>query len=103
LLSPLAWMSRYDYLQSRKRVMSSCRFCKKDAREDEHGLDLIHYSVRHYAHPDCLLKSKGADAWTLLHDWQLDNFPALAANRHGLYDSLTMAIEGRRQPTRRVR
>lgn len=80
-----------------------CRFCGKYAGEDKHHLDLIHYGVRHYAHPDCLLKAKGPDAWTLLHDWQLDQFPALAANRAGLYDSLTMAIDGRRQPTRRVR
>jgi len=76
-----------------------CRFCGKYAREDEHGLDLIHYSTRHYAHPDCLLKAKGADTWALLHDWQLDQFPALAANRAGLYDSLCEAIRSRKERT----
>jgi len=76
--------------------MSTCRFCRKDAGEDDQGMDLIHYSVRHYAHPDCLLKAKGADAWKLLHDWQLDAFPALAAGRAGLYDSLCEAIRSRR-------
>lgn len=80
-----------------------CRFCKKYDREDEHRLALIHYGVRHYAHPDCLLKAKGVGTWTLLHDWQLDHFPALAAGRAGLYDSLCEAIRSRREPTRAAR
>lgn len=79
--------------------MNICRFCKKYDREDLYRLDLIHYGVRHYAHPDCLLKAKGAGAWTLLHDWQLEQFPALAANRAGLFDSLGEAIRGRKEHT----
>lgn len=74
-----------------------CRFCRKDAGEDEHGLDLIHYAVRHYAHPDCLLRAKGAGTWALLHDWQLDQFPALAANRAGLFESLVEASRSRKE------
>lgn len=64
--------------------MSSCRFCRATD-----GLPLVHYSVRHYAHPDCLLKAKGAAAFDLLHDWQILNFPALAARRAGLLSDLT--------------
>ena len=72
-----------------------CRFCRQS--DDDHGLDLIKYGVRHYAHPDCLLAQRGANAWTVLHDWQLDNFPVLAASRHGLFDSLADAIRGRNE------
>lgn len=79
--------------------MAQCRFCRKGSGEDFHGLDLIHYSVRHYAHPDCLLMAKGRDTFDLLHDWQLDNFPALAANRAGLYDLLCEKIRNRREVT----
>jgi hypothetical protein len=79
--------------------MSTCRFCGKDDREDEHGLKLIKYGVRHYAHPDCALKAKGAGFWTLLHDWQLESFPALAAARAGLFESLREAIRGRKERT----
>jgi hypothetical protein len=80
----------------------TCRFCKQDG-EDQHGLEPMKYGVRHHAHPDCLLKAKGADTWALLHDWQVEQFPALAANRAGLYDSLCEAIRGRRHPTRGAR
>lgn len=70
----------------------TCRFCKQ-WQQDEHGLKpSVRYSTRHYAHPDCLLKAKGAAAWALLKDWPLANFPALAAHRAGLLDSLHDAL-----------
>lgn len=78
----------------------SCRFCGKSDGEDEQGLQLIQYGVRHHAHPDCLLKAKGADAFTLLHDWQLEQFPALAANRAGLLEVLMDKIRSRRERTK---
>jgi hypothetical protein len=80
----------------------TCRFCGSDER-DEHGLAPIKYGVRHSAHPDCLLKAKGTDTWTLFHDWQLDQFPALAAHRAGLYESLSVAIENRHASRRHSR
>ena len=64
--------------------MNVCRFCRKYDREDEYGLALIRYGVRHNAHPDCLLNAKGAAAFERLHVWQLQQFPALAAQRAGL-------------------
>ena len=79
---------------------NTCRFCGKGNGEDEHGLDLIKYGVRHYAHPDCLLTAKGAEAWRVLHDWQLEAFPYFAALRADLVESLRYAIEGRKSPTR---
>lgn len=75
--------------------MATCRFCGKYDGQDEHGLDLIKYGVRHYAHPDCLLKAKSAGTWIRLHDWQLGQFPVFAAKRAGLYESLCEAIRGR--------
>lgn len=78
----------------------TCRFCGKDDGEDEHGLDLVRYGVRHHAHPDCLLKAKGVGAWQLLHDWQLEQFPFFAAKHAGLADSLGEAIRGRKEHTR---
>lgn len=75
----------------------TCRFCHSS--DNVHGLEPIHYSVRHWAHPDCLLKAKGAGAWSLLHDWQLESFPALAAFRNDLYDSLGEAIRSRKEHT----
>ena len=82
---------------------NSCRFCRLGDREDEHRMELVKYGVRHYAHPDCLLKAKREGAWTLLHDWQLEQFPYFAAKRQGLDESLSEAIRGRREPTQRGR
>ena len=73
----------------------TCRFCKSS--DDFHGLEPMQYGVRHYAHPDCLLVAKDARAWLLLHDWQLEQFPAMAAVRTGLFDSLGEAIRTRRE------
>jgi hypothetical protein len=77
--------------------MSACRFCHSD-EEDDRGLEVsIKYGPRHYAHPDCFLKAKGAAGFDLLHDWQLETFPALAANRAGLFDVLVEQIENRKK------
>ncbi len=79
--------------------MNHCRFCGLGGGEDAHGLALIKYGVRHYAHPDCLLAAKGLETWSLLHDWQLDNFPYFAARRAGLARSLVEAIRSRKERT----
>ena len=73
--------------------MNVCRFCGKYAQEDDHQLDLIQYGVRHHAHPDCLLKAKGAATFDLLQPWQVKKFPALAAERAGLYELLKEKVK----------
>jgi hypothetical protein len=80
-------------------MMNTCRFCSKGNGEDKYKLDLIKYGIRHYAHPDCLLKAKREGAWVLLADWKLDSFPFFAAKRAGLEQSLLEACAGRRQRT----
>jgi hypothetical protein len=87
-------MSGLDGLWTGERpsdLWRTCRLCKQSDKTNK----LIHYSTRHYAHPDCLLKEKGEETWQLLHDWQLKQFPALAASRAGLFDSLMAAIKAR--------
>lgn len=90
--------------------MSVCRFCGKADREDEYGLELIKYGVRHHAHPDCLLSVKGTQAFEILYQWQLEQFPALAAHRAGLlgvlrkklgYRNEKPANQLKRQPKKR--
>ena len=78
--------------------MNTCRFCHQFGK-DRFGLNLLQYGVRHYAHPDCLLRAKGCDAWTLLPDWRLETFPYFAAKRAGLDVTLEEAIRGRKEHT----
>jgi hypothetical protein len=42
-----------------------------------------------------MLDRWGADTWAKLHDWQLENFPFLVAQRRGLGDSLVNAMAAR--------
>jgi hypothetical protein len=79
--------------------MNTCRFCGKWETDAQGFEPTLKYGVRHYAHPDCALKAQGADFFSRLHDWQLDQFPALAAVRHGLYEELCERIRSRREKT----
>lgn len=69
----------------------TCRLCKKsDTR-------LIKYGTRHYAHSDCALSRWGADFFTDLQLWQLENFPALVADSFGLLPQLIAAANAKRE------
>jgi len=59
----------------------TCRFCHLTdyPGESPSKFKLIKYGVRHYAHPDCALEKLGAKFFDRLTDWQLQTFPALAA------------------------
>jgi hypothetical protein len=69
----------------------TCRLCG-DWHEDTAKGALIRYGVRHNAHADCALKKWGAQFFDRLHAWQIENFPALIAARHGLFDELGAQI-----------
>lgn len=73
--------------------MNTCRFCSCTEFQDEHQLDLIKYGVRHYGHPDCLLKAKGEQLFKELYTWQLEAFPYFAAKRAGLEGKLEDELE----------
>jgi hypothetical protein len=75
-------------------LLHTCRLCG-DWHEHERG-PMVRYAVRHWAHADCALKKWGAKFFDRLHLWQLENFPALIANRHGLYEELGKRIKDRR-------
>lgn len=72
--------------------MNTCRFCKGDDFEGS-KYKLIKYAVRHYAHPDCALRKLGAKFFDRLTAYQLERFPALAANSVGLLKELIVRIE----------
>lgn len=67
--------------------MNTCRLCS-----DGHG-DLIKYSVRHYVHAACGLKRWGVLFFDKLHLWQLERFPVLVAQEHGVLQALEACIE----------
>jgi hypothetical protein len=55
----------------------TCRFCGKTAH---HG-NMVKYGVRHYAHHDCYLDHHDI---SLLHPWQIGQFPWLLLQKRGL-------------------
>lgn len=57
-----------------------CRFCQASA---PHG-EMVHYAVRHWAHPVCLYKSKGLEALNALHTWQIRRLPVLPLMKAGV-------------------
>lgn len=57
-----------------------CRFCQATAPHDR----MVHYAVRHWAHPVCLYKSKGIEAIDALHTWQIQHLPVLAMMEAGV-------------------
>ncbi len=67
---------------------NTCRICGKDNYDKSNPYDLIKYGVRHYAHPDCGLQRFGAAFFDRLQPWELELFPALAADSVGLLQEL---------------
>ncbi len=67
----------------------TCHFCNDRNRKQT----LINYDVRHYAHPDCLLKHKGAVAFAHLSLRQLERFPAAVASQFALLEELQKCIK----------
>jgi len=57
-----------------------CRFCKTNATHAE----LVHYAVRHYAHPVCLYKNRGLEAINSLHTWQIRHLPVISMMEAGV-------------------
>lgn len=57
-----------------------CRFCAVSA---PHG-ELVHYAVRHWAHPVCLYKRKGLETINALHTWQIRHLPVIAMMEAGV-------------------
>jgi len=71
----------------------TCRFCSK--------LDqgLVHYGVRHYAHPKCYLDAgRRLDE---LHGWQVGTFPMRLLKERGLLDEAERLVSTNHYPTRR--
>jgi hypothetical protein len=57
----------------------TCTVCKKNDRTFKEGhYFMFKWSLRHYAHPECLVKRFGKEAVEKVHDWQLSLFPAVA-------------------------
>ncbi len=76
-------------MNSFKHHYATCRVCKDRVSADE----LIKYGVRHYAHPECGLKRDGPAFFDCLKEWQLRNFPYMAAVRCGLSQELKRRVE----------
>jgi len=74
--------------------MSICRFCREWAPSTE----LLHYSVRSYAHHRCWLEA-GKDI-TKLSDYRISQFPAFALKDFGLLE-VAEAAAAREQERRR--
>lgn len=70
--------------------MSTCRLCS------ERRGHLIKYGVRHYSHAECALSRWGADFFDMLSQWQLEQFPVMAAAKYNLIEALTAKIEAAR-------
>lgn len=64
---------------------NQCRFCKKHEWEGTIG-PLFRYAVRHCICANCFLERKWE--FSRLHRWQLEQFPALLAEKYGRYEEL---------------
>lgn len=73
-----------------------CRFCNS-RDEDVNGLNPIRYSVRHYAHPDCLLGAKGPSVLRDLSLTDLRNFPYFALVRNNALGAMKFEWDRRGQ------
>lgn len=71
-------------------MMNTCRFCGDWRADKNHLMPSVKYSIRHYAHPDCLLRVKGLSGLRALPNHQIRNFPYFAAVRNGLDDELEL-------------
>lgn len=55
----------------------TCRFCKKFEGP------MVHYGVRHWAHPECGIANFGAAAFfQKLHAWQINDFPWMLVKQY---------------------
>lgn len=66
----------------------ACRLCRV-----MDGKTKTRYGKRHWAHPVCALQKWGAAFFDRLSLWQLEQFPAIVANRFGVLDVLIRKIE----------
>lgn len=73
-------------------TLQTCRFCHDSSFSGR----FIKYGTRASACPECFLKHKGEEGLRALQLWQLEKFPALVAQDHGLYDTLGKLIEEKR-------
>jgi hypothetical protein len=73
--------------------MATCRFCRGT------GSDLVHYAVRHYAHPVCFLDA--GHKLDELHGWQVGDLPALLLQERGLLDEAERLVAANHFPTPR--
>lgn len=76
--------SVFDWPQFR-----SCRICHRTAPET----DLLKYSVRHYAHPNCLFSRYGCSTFGMIPLHALRNLNRVTVKRWGLTKEWAGAIE----------
>lgn len=72
--------------------MPICRDCHELIRQQP-----VKYSIRHYLCPDCAM-GRGQDFLSKLHVWQLEQLPAIALKRSGLWDAVAHLIELKSRP-----
>lgn len=70
---------------------NQCRFCKRCGWNEGVIGPLMQYAVRHYICAQCFLDKKWE--FSRLTYWQLSQFPALLAHKHGRYAELGKAIQ----------
>jgi len=75
-------------------MYGTCRFCGKLEK------GMVHYGVRHYAHPACFLDA--GHKLDELHGWQIGEwFPALLLKARGLLDEAERLVAANHFPTPR--
>lgn len=78
-------------------MAASLRTCKFCGGQDLLRLDgvprLFKYSVRHYAHAACGLERMGEKFLDAIPGHELHVFPALVADRFGLFDALLRRVK----------
>lgn len=74
-------------------MYGTCRFCGKLEK------GMVHYAVRHYAHPACFLDN--GHKLDELHGWQVGNFPAALLKARGLLDTAEQLVAANHFPASR--
>lgn len=74
-------------------MYGTCRFCGKLEK------GLVHYAVRHYAHPACFLDA--GHRLDELHGWQVGEFPWQLLKARGLIDEAERLHATNHYPTKR--
>ena len=70
--------------------MSTCRVCNSYTPSQ-----MVHYSVRHYAHLECALRKWGAEFFTRLGTWQLSRLAYKPIKDAGLLDAYERELKER--------